>query len=281
MNNAKCSKPEVWAPEQPKKEHQPRLSTEGKQVKTDDSPESPKRDNSDYVAQREMQEPRMFVSDEVITGDMAEEASDIPLSKTCIRDMKDSTNLDIIDEKGKTKTPDPERLVTVDMFTTASRSIQEVTSPEEKPVTASITGEDNRPCVPHAITSPSKGDAQKTHKKGELDDVQARGGMTDKPSSAEVACTLPDVSEENANRSQPDKDQGTDVHNKHPPTQDDSGKALTSNGTNEETSPSLKDLQDMAFKPIHEEERMNGNVGKAPIQEESDKENQGNCRKNV
>ena len=234
MNNAKCSKPEVWAPEQPKKEYQPRLSTEEKQVKTDDSPESPKRDNSDYQK----------VWKTVDAVDM------------CTTEM-------------------------VDYKQSVSPSMQEVTSPEEKPVTASITGEDNRPSVPHAITSPSKGDAQKTHKKGELDDVQARGGMTDKPSSAEVACTLPDVSEENANRSQPDKDQGTDVHNKHPPTQDDSGKALTSNGTNEETSPSLKDLQDMAFTPIHGEERMNGNVGKAPIQEESDKENQGNCRKNV
>ena len=240
VSNGNCSKPEVWAPKQPKKEYQPRLSTEGKQVKTEDSLESPKRDNTDHQNVRKTVEA-------------------VDMSTTEMVDYKQS----------------------------ASPSMQEVTSPEEKAVTASITGEDNRPCVPHAITSSSKEDAQKTHKKGELDDVQARGGMTDKHSSAEAACTLPDFSEKNANSSQPDKDQGTDVHNKHPPTQDDSGKALTSNGTNEETSPSLKDLPiamaiAMAWsKPIHGEERMNGNVGKAPIQEESDKENQGNCRKNV
>ena len=230
------------------------------------------------VAQREMQEPRMFVSDEVITRDMAEEASDIPLSKTCIRDMKDSTNLDIIDVKGKKKTPDPERLVTVDMFTTASLSIQEVTSLEEKPVIADTTCEDNPFCAPHAITSPSKGDAQQTHKKGEHDDVQARGGMkTDKQSSAEAVCNLTDFSEEDANTSQPATDQDTDVHNKHSPTQDDRGKVLTSSGSNEENSPSLNDLQDMAFTLTHGEERMNGKVVKAPSQEEFDKQNQGNC----
>ena len=229
------------------------------------------------VAQREIQEPRMFVSDEVITGDKAEEASDIPLSKTCIRDMKDSTNLDIIGEKGKTKTPDPERLVTVDMFTTASRSIQEVTSLEEKPVIADTTCEDNPFCASRAITSPSKGDAQQTHKKGEHDDVQARGGMTDKQSSAEAVCNLLDVSEENFNTSQPARDQDTDVHSKHSPTQDDRGKVFTSSGSNEEKSPSLNDLQDMAFTLTHGEESMNGKVVKAPSQEEFDKQNQGNC----
>ena len=233
------------------------------------------------VAQREMQETRMFVSDEVITGDMAEEASNIALSKAYIRDMKDSTNLVIIDEKGKKKTPDLELLEAVDLFRTASLSLQGVTSPEEKPVIADTACKDNPFCAPHAITSSSsKEDAQKTHKKGEHDNVQVRGSMTDKHSSAEAVCSLPDFSEENANSSQPARDKDTDVHNKHPPTQDDSGKVLTSNGSNEETSPSLKDLQDMAFTRTHGEGRMNGKVGKAPIQEESDKQNHGNCREN-
>ena len=210
------------------------MSTEEKQVKTEDSPESPKRDNTDHKNVRKTVEA-------------------VDMSTTEMVDYKQS----------------------------ASPSMQEVTSPGEIPVTAGTTCEDNRSCAPHAIASPSQEDPQQTHKKGEYDDVQARGGMIDKQSSTEAVCNLPDFSEENVNTSQPARDQGTDVHNKHPPTQDDSGKALTSNGTNEETSPSLKDLQDMAFKPIHEEERMNGNVGKAPIQEESDKENQGNYRKKV
>ena len=210
---------------------------------------------------------------------MAEKPIDIPVSKHFIQDMKASTNLTIIDEKMKKKTPDLELMEVVDMFTTASLSIQEVTSPEEKPVTAGTTCEDNRSCVPHAITSSSKEDAQKTHKKGEHDDVQARGGMTDKQSSAEAVCNLPDFSEENVNTSQPARDKDTDVHNKHPPTQDDSGKVLTSNGSNEETSPGLNDLQEIAFTPIHGEESMDGEVGKAPSQDESDKQNQGNCRK--
>ena len=231
------------------------------------------------LAEREMQEPRMFVSDKVITGDMAEKPIDIPVSKHFIQDMKASTNLTIIDEKMKKKTPDLELMEVVDMFTTASLSIQEVTSPEEKPVTAGTTCEDNRSCVSHAITSSSKEDAQQTHKKGEHDDVQARGGKTDKQSSAEAVCNLPDFSEENANTSQPARDKDTDVHNKHPPTQDDSGKVLTSNGSNEETSPGLNDLQEIAFTPIHGEESMDGEVGKAPSQDESDKQNQGNCRK--
>ena len=235
VSNANCSKPEVWAPEQPKKGYQPRLSTEEKQVKTEDSPESPKRDNSDHQ--------KVWKTVEAVGMSTAE---------------------------------------MVDYKQPVSPSMQEVTSPEEQPVTAGTTCEDNRSCVPHAITSSSKEDAQQTHNKGEHDaDIQARGGMTDKQSSAEAVCNLPDFSEENANTSQPARDKGTDVHNKHTPTQGGSGKVVTSNGSNEETSPGLNDLQDMTFALIHGEESMDGEDGKSPSQEESDKQNQGNCRKNV
>ena len=96
-------------------------------------------------------------------------------------------------------------------------SMQEVTSPEEKPVIAGKTCEDNR----------------------------------------------------------------TDVHNKHPPTQDDNGKVLMWNSSNEKSSPSLDDVEDTAFTPTHGKERMNGKGGKVPSPEDPNRENQGNCRKHI
>ena len=77
------------------------------------------------------------------------------------------------------------------------------------------------------------------------------------------------------------EDNRTDVHNKHPPTQDDNGKVLMSSSSNKKSSPSMNNLQGIAFTPTHGKERMNGKGGKAPSPEDPNKENQGNCKKDI
>ena len=236
--------------------------------------------NVSGLAQREVQEPKMPVSDEVILRVMKEEPIDLATSQHNIQCMTGSSNLAVINEKVKKTIPEME-VVKADMSTTAmdkqpaSSSMQEVTLNEEKPVIVSSTCEDNPSCATHATTSPSREDAQQTHKKG--DHLQVR----DKQSSTEATCNLPDSNNnaQNANISPPVEEQGTDIHSKYPPSQDDSGKVLTSNGSNEETSPSLNDFQDMTFTPVHGEESMDREDGKGTTQEEPNKENQGNCRK--
>ena len=122
------------------------------------------------LAQREVQEPRIPVSGGVIPRDMKEEPIDPPTSQHDIQDMTASTNFVNLDEKVKKKTLDLKVVKAVDMSTTAmddyeqtaSPSMQEVTSPEEKPEIPGTTCEDNRSCAPHAITSSPKEEAQQT-----------------------------------------------------------------------------------------------------------------------
>ena len=172
------------------------------------------------LVQREAHEPRIPVPGGVIPRDMKEEPIVPPTYQHDIQDMTASTDCVNLDEKVKKKTLDLKVVKAVDMSTTAmddceqtaSPSMQEVTSPEEKPEIPGTTCEDNRSCAPHAITSSPKEEAQQTHKKGEHDDVQVR----DKTSSTKTTCNVPDFNNnaENAmqNTSPPVRNQGTDFH---------------------------------------------------------------------
>ena len=199
-----------------------------------------------------------------------------------VKDSPESTKQGDSNHQKVPKTVDAEDMSATamnDYEQTASPSMQEVTSPEEKPEIPGTTSEDNRSCAapPSIIPSP-KEEAQQTHQKIEHDDVQVGGSMTDKHSPTEAACTLPDFNAENTNTHPPVGDQIINVRNEYSPTGNYSGKVLTSNGSSEKSSSSFHDLQDIPFGPS---DSMDEEDGTAPSQKQSNKENQGNCRNNL